>query len=52
MKSRQVANAEMIASKLEAGASANEWFGEAGMSLQDAKRLQWLYVQSRHKGTF
>lgn len=52
LKSRGYANAEKIASHLEAGDAANEWFGLTGGSLQDAKRLQWLHVQAGQKGHF
>lgn len=41
LKQRGYANAEVIASKLEAGEPATDWFGLTGGSLQDAKRLQW-----------
>jgi hypothetical protein len=52
LKSRGYVNAEKIASHLEAGDAANEWFGLTGGSLQDAKRLQWLHVQAGQKGHF
>lgn len=52
LKARGYANAEAIASHIESGHPANEWFGLTGGSLQDAKRLQWLYVRAGQKGHF
>lgn len=44
LKSRGIANPEKVAAKIESGHPAEEWFGMAGMSLQDAKRLCWLHT--------
>jgi hypothetical protein len=52
LSSRGYANAQDIAAKLEAGDPAENWFGIAGQSLQNCKRLQWAYVQAKKKGHF
>lgn len=45
LKSRGYANPEEIAAKLREGSPAQEWYNLTGNGLEDAKRLQWAYMQ-------